>query len=81
MKKVVLVDDESAGRKLIQEYLKDYPELVPVGEANNGVDAIKAINEFQPDLIFLDIQMPGMNGFEVLTHLERNPADYFLYGL
>ncbi|MEQ8702857.1 MAG: LytTR family DNA-binding domain-containing protein [Phaeodactylibacter sp.] len=77
MKKVVLVDDESAGRKLIQQYLKAYPELVLVGKANNGVDAIKVINEFQPDLLFLDVQMPGMNGFEVLTHLEEIPQIIF----
>jgi len=77
MKKVILVDDESAGRKLIREYLKDYPELVLVGEANNGVDAIKVIHEFQPDLIFLDIQMPGMSGFEVLTHLDEIPRIIF----
>lgn len=77
MKKVVLVDDESAGRKLIQQYLKAYPELVLVGKANNGVDAIKVINEFQPDLLFLDVQMPGMNGFEVLTHLDEIPQIIF----
>lgn len=77
MKKVVLVDDEPAGRKLIQQYLKAYPELVLVGKANNGVDAIKVINEFQPDLLFLDVQMPGMNGFEVLTHLEEIPQIIF----
>ncbi|MCI4646605.1 LytTR family DNA-binding domain-containing protein [Phaeodactylibacter sp.] len=77
MKKVVLVDDEPAGRKLIQQYLKAYPELVLVGKANNGVDAIKVINEFQPDLLFLDVQMPGMNGFEVLTHLEEIPQVIF----
>jgi two-component system LytT family response regulator len=77
MKKVVLVDDEPAGRKLIQQYLKAYPELVLVGKANNGVDAIKVINEFQPDLLFLDVQMPGMNGFEVLTHLDEIPQIIF----
>ena len=77
MKKVVLVDDESAGRKLINEYLKDYPELIVLGEANNGVDAVKMINEFKPDLVFLDIQMPGMTGFDVLTHLEELPQIIF----
>ncbi len=77
MKKVIIVDDESAGRKLIREYLEDYPELVLMGEANNGVDAIKAIREFEPDLVFLDIQMPGMSGFEVLTHLDEIPQIIF----
>jgi len=77
MKKVLLVDDESAGRKLIRQYLENYPELVLVGEVNNGVDAIKAAEEFKPDLLFLDIQMPGMNGFEVLTHLKEIPQIIF----
>lgn len=77
MKKIIIVDDESAGRKLIKEYLSDYPNLILVGEANNGVDAIKTINEFKPDLIFLDIQMPGMTGFEVLPHLEEIPQIIF----
>ncbi len=77
MKKVIIIDDESAGRKLIKEYLEDYPSLILVGEANNGVDAIRIINEFKPDLIFLDVQMPGMTGFEVLTHLEEIPQIIF----
>ena len=77
MKKVVIVDDESAGRKLIKEYLADYDKLILVGEANNGVDAIKVINEFKPDLIFLDVQMPGMTGFELLPHLEEIPQIIF----
>lgn len=77
MKKVVIVDDESAGRKLIKEYLKDFPDLILVGEANNGVDAIRVVNEFKPDLIFLDVQMPGMTGFDVLTRLEEIPRVIF----
>ena len=48
-----------------------------VGEANNGVDAIKVINEFKPDLIFLDIQMPGLTGFEILQHLDEIPQIIF----
>ncbi len=77
MKKVVIVDDETSGRKLIKEYLQAFPDLIVVGEANNGVDAIKVINEFKPDLIFLDIQMPGLTGFEVLAHLEEIPNIIF----
>lgn len=77
MKKVIIVDDEAAGRKLITEYLKDYSDLILLGEANNGVDAVKMINEFKPDLVFLDIQMPGMTGFDVLTHLDELPQIIF----
>lgn len=77
MKKVIIADDEKAGRQLIKEYLADYPDLVLVGEANNGVDAIKEINEFKPDLVFLDIQMPGKTGFEVLNYLDEIPKIIF----
>jgi two-component system LytT family response regulator len=77
MKKIIIIDDESAGRKLIKEYLLDYSSLIIVAEANNGVDAVKVINEFKPDLVFLDIQMPGLTGFEVLTHLEELPQIIF----
>lgn len=77
MKKVLIIDDEAAGRKLIREYLAGYPEFVVLGEANNGVDAVRLCNEYLPDLIFLDIQMPGMTGFEVLTHLKEIPRIIF----
>lgn len=77
MRKVIIVDDEKAGRILINEYLEDYPDLIVLGEANNGVDAVKMINEFKPDLVFLDIQMPGMTGFDVLKHLDELPQIIF----
>ena len=77
MKKVIIIDDERAGRELIKEYLPDFPSLIVIAEANNGVDAVKVINEFRPDLVFLDIQMPGLTGFEVLTHLEEIPQIIF----
>ena len=77
MRKVVIIDDEAAGRQLIKEYLSEFKDLILLGEANNGVDAVKLINEFKPDLVFLDIQMPGMTGFDVLTHLEELPQIIF----
>ncbi|WP_106793460.1 LytTR family DNA-binding domain-containing protein [Aquimarina sp. Aq78] len=77
MKKVLIIDDEAAARKLIKEYLIDFPELILLGEANNGVDAVKMINEFRPDLVFMDVQMPGMSGFDVLTHIEEIPQIIF----
>ncbi|RDY60808.1 LytR/AlgR family response regulator transcription factor [Flagellimonas nanhaiensis] len=77
MKKVLIADDEKAGRTLIKEYLEDYPELVLIAEVNNGVDAINEINRFKPDLVFLDIQMPGKTGFEVLNHLDEIPKIIF----
>ncbi|MBT8186745.1 MAG: response regulator, partial [Croceitalea sp.] len=77
MRKVIIADDEKSGRKLIKEYLQDFPELVLLTEVNNGVDAITEINRYKPDLVFLDIQMPGKTGFEVLTHLEELPKIIF----
>ncbi len=77
MQKVIIADDEAAGRILIKQYLADFPSLIIVGEANNGVDAIKLINEFKPDIIFLDIQMPGLTGFEVLKHIDEIPQIIF----
>ena len=77
MQKVIIVDDEVAGRKLIKEYLVNFPELIIVAEVNNGVDAVKEINRFKPDLVFLDIQMPGLSGFEVITRLEEIPNIIF----
>lgn len=77
MQKVILIDDEAAGRMLIRQYLEAYPNLIIVGEANNGVDAVRLINEFRPDLIFLDVQMPGLSGFDVLRHLDEIPQIIF----
>lgn len=77
MRKVLIADDEEAGRILITEYLAGFPELVLVSAVNNGVDAITEINRFKPDLVFLDIQMPGKTGFEVLGYLEEIPQIIF----
>lgn len=77
MQKVVIIDDESASRTLLKQYLVDFPSLIIVGEANNGVDAIRIINEFKPDIAFLDIQMPGLTGFDVIKHIEEIPQIIF----
>lgn len=77
MQKVIIVDDEAPARSLLKEYLSHYPDLVIIGEANNGVDGIKLVHEFKPDILFLDIQMPGMTGLEVLRHLKESPKVIF----
>lgn len=77
MQKVIIADDEAAGRTLIKQYLSDYPALISVGEANNGVDAVRLINEFKPEVVFLDVQMPGLTGFEVLQRLDEMPRIIF----
>lgn len=77
MKKVLIIDDEYDARKLLKEYLRDFPDFELVGESNNGIDAIEKINSYRPDVIFLDIQMPGYNGFEVLTQIDYLPEIIF----
>lgn len=76
--KVLLVDDERLARKEMNGLLKNYPELEVVGECANADEAIEQINEKNPDLVFLDIQMPGKNGFDMLRELERTPEIVFV---
>lgn len=73
----ILIDDEPLARKLLREYLQDFPEIKILAECKNGKQAVKAINESKPNLIFLDIRMPGMDGFEVLEHLDHMPQVIF----
>ncbi|MBL0356880.1 MAG: LytTR family transcriptional regulator DNA-binding domain-containing protein [Chitinophagaceae bacterium] len=77
MKKVLLIDDEPLARMVALEYLQSFPQLTVVQECNNGFEGVKAIQLHQPDLIFLDIQMPKINGFEMLELVEQPPAVIF----
>jgi two-component system LytT family response regulator len=77
LKKVLLIDDEAPARNLLREYLGAYEDLVIVGEAHNGVDALRLITEHDPEILFLDVQMPGLTGLEVLTRLEELPLVVF----
>ncbi|HLT41908.1 MAG TPA: LytTR family transcriptional regulator DNA-binding domain-containing protein [Sphingobacteriaceae bacterium] len=77
MIKAILIDDEPLARSIIIDYLKEYNQIEIVQECNDGFEAIKAINEHRPDLIFLDIQMPKISGFELLEVLENPPAVIF----
>lgn len=63
--RVLIVDDEHLARALVREYLAPHPDVEIVGECANGFEAVKAITELAPDLVFLDIQMPKLDGFEV----------------
>ena len=77
MYKAILIDDESLARQLLRSLLKPYPEVEVVAECADGFDGFKAIQEHAPDLIFLDIQMPRLNGFEMLELLDDAPSVIF----
>ena len=64
--RAVVVDDEVLSRAVILEYLAEHPDVDVVGECANGFEAVRAVTELEPDLIFLDVQMPKLDGFEVL---------------
>jgi two-component system LytT family response regulator len=71
--RVFVVDDEAPARRKTIRFLSRDSDVVVVGEASNGPDAVRGIQQVKPDLIFLDVQMPGMDGFEVLRALEPGP--------
>jgi two-component system LytT family response regulator len=73
----VLIDDEPLARSIVLEYLASYPQIKVVAECNDGFEGLKAIQQYQPELIFLDIQMPKINGFEMLELVEQPPAIIF----
>lgn len=75
--KAIIIDDEPLARSIVQEYLQFYPEVAVLQECSDGFEGIKAIQQHRPDLIFLDIQMPKINGFEMLELVEQPPAVIF----
>lgn len=77
MSKVIIIDDEPLARSIVKEYLANHPQLELVAECGDGFEGVKAIQQYQPDLIFLDIQMPKINGFEMLELIEQPPAVIF----
>jgi two-component system, LytTR family, response regulator len=76
-KKIIICDDEDDARLLIQQYIADYPQLQVIKECNNGPEAVSAIDSLEPDIIFLDIQMPGLSGFQVLQKIVHVPQIIF----
>jgi two-component system LytT family response regulator len=64
--RILIVDDEALARSVLQEFLRPHADIEIIGECANGFDAVQAIAELQPDLVFLDIQMPKLNGFDVV---------------
>jgi two-component system LytT family response regulator len=77
MYKVILIDDEPLARQLLKTLLQPYTQIEIVAECGDGFEGFKAIQELSPDLIFLDIQMPRLNGFEMLELLDNPPSVIF----
>jgi two-component system, LytTR family, response regulator len=75
--KTLIIDDEPLARSIVKEYLKDFPSIELMQECSDGFEGVKAIQQHQPDLIFLDIQMPKINGFEMLELIEKPPLVIF----
>lgn len=77
MNKIIIIDDEPLARSIVAEYLQDKTDIEIVAECSDGFEGIKAVTQHQPSLIFLDIQMPKINGFEMLELLPAMPSVIF----
>ncbi|MGQ8336107.1 LytR/AlgR family response regulator transcription factor [Sunxiuqinia sp. A32] len=75
--KVIIIEDEELARDLLKSYIKDHPKIELIGECENGFEGVQKINELHPDLVFLDIQMPKITGFEMLELLDHKPEIIF----
>lgn len=77
MIKTIIIDDEQLARELIKNYLKEVQGIEVIAECQNGFEAMKAIQDLSPDLIFLDVEMPKISGFELLELIENPPKIIF----
>lgn len=77
MTRALIIDDEPLACAMVAEYLSYHPEVEIITRCHNGFDGLKAIQEHKPDLVFLDVQMPKLNGFEMLELLDELPAVIF----
>jgi two-component system, LytTR family, response regulator len=77
MYKAILIDDEPLARQLVRAFLQPYTEIEIAAECADGFEGFKTIQEHQPDLVFLDVQMPRVNGFEMLELLDNPPSVIF----
>jgi two-component system LytT family response regulator len=77
--RVFVVDDEAPARRKIVRFLSRDPEVTVVGEAATGTEAVQGIQQAKPDVVFLDVQMPGMDGFEVIRKLEPGPMPSIVF--
>lgn len=77
MIKTLVIDDEPLARSIVSEYLRSWPQIEIMQECNDGFEGLKSITQHKPELIFLDVQMPKINGFEMLELLDEPPAVIF----
>jgi two-component system LytT family response regulator len=75
--KAIIIDDEPLARAIVQEYIASFQNFEIVAECKDGFEGVKAVQQYKPDVLFLDIQMPKINGFEMLELLEEPPAIIF----
>lgn len=75
--KAIIIDDEELGRAVVANYLQDFPTIEIVAQCANGFEGLKAIEQHQPDLVFLDIQMPKLTGIEMIELLDKRPEIIF----
>ena len=78
MQKAIIIDDERLARNELKKLLQEFPDVEVIGEAANANEGIEKIESHNPDLVFLDIQMPGKSGFDMLTQIERAPHVIFV---
>jgi len=76
-KRVLIIDDETDARLLLRQYIQPHENLEILGEADNGLEAVYMIDQLEPDLVFLDIKMPGLNGFQVVQQIMHMPLIIF----
>src|ERR1700749_1422166 len=69
--KVIIIDDEPLARMIVEEYLQAYKDIDIVATCGDGFEGLKAIQQYQPDLVFLDVQMPKITGFEMLELIDQ----------
>lgn len=77
MSTCIIIDDEPLARSIVVEYLMSYPEIKILAECSDGFEGMKAIQQLQPDIVFLDVQMPKINSFELLELIDNPPAIIF----
>jgi two-component system, LytTR family, response regulator len=77
--RTVLIDDEAPARDILKYYLKDFPEIDIIAECADGFSGLKTVSELKPDLVFLDIQMPRLTGFELIEVMTERPAPAIIF--